>query len=149
MGSFPISIVASSSLSFTHDYDHWHAFLDRDVCCCELVATKLLLLCSVPIMEHGILTSFSVSCLIDHQVLHLHNPDTAGFFWGKTPLIKLSPKKTWEGFIGGFLGTVLSAMILANILSRFKWMTCPRQVHTSGSSMHRRAAKVYNSLCRC
>jgi CDP-diglyceride synthetase len=24
-----------------------------------------------------------------------------GRFWGKTPLIKLSPKKTWEGFIGG------------------------------------------------
>lgn len=24
-----------------------------------------------------------------------------GFFFGKTPLIKLSPKKTWEGFIGG------------------------------------------------
>ena len=23
-----------------------------------------------------------------------------GFFMGKTPLIKLSPKKTWEGFIG-------------------------------------------------
>lgn len=26
-----------------------------------------------------------------------------GFFFGKTPLIKLSPKKTWEGFIGGFV----------------------------------------------
>jgi len=24
-----------------------------------------------------------------------------GFFFGKTPLIKLSPKKTWEGFVGG------------------------------------------------
>jgi phosphatidate cytidylyltransferase len=30
-----------------------------------------------------------------------------GFFWGKTPLIKLSPKKTWEGFIGGALCTLL------------------------------------------
>ena len=27
----------------------------------------------------------------------------AGFFFGRTPLIKLSPKKTWEGFIGGTL----------------------------------------------
>eukprot|EP00879_Flechtneria_rotunda_P011161 GHRR01011659.1.p1 GENE.GHRR01011659.1~~GHRR01011659.1.p1 ORF type:complete len:439 (+),score=91.96 GHRR01011659.1:139-1455(+) len=51
----------------------------------------------------------------------------AGFFFGRTPLIKLSPKKTWEGFIGGFIGTVISAAILANILSRFSWMTCPRQ----------------------
>ena len=30
----------------------------------------------------------------------------AGFFFGRTPLIKLSPKKTWEGFIGGFVATV-------------------------------------------
>lgn len=29
-----------------------------------------------------------------------------GFFFGKTPLIKLSPKKTWEGFIGGGFSTV-------------------------------------------
>jgi CDP-diglyceride synthetase len=32
----------------------------------------------------------------------------AGFFFGKTPLIKLSPKKTWEGFIGGLLVTVFT-----------------------------------------
>lgn len=30
-----------------------------------------------------------------------------GFFFGKTPLIKLSPKKTWEGFLGGAASTVL------------------------------------------
>lgn len=30
-----------------------------------------------------------------------------GFFFGKTPLIKLSPKKTWEGFIGGGFSTVI------------------------------------------
>lgn len=30
-----------------------------------------------------------------------------GFFFGKTPLIKLSPKKTWEGFIGGGVSTVI------------------------------------------
>jgi predicted CDP-diglyceride synthetase/phosphatidate cytidylyltransferase len=52
----------------------------------------------------------------------------AGYVWGRTPLIKLSPKKTWEGFIGGFFGTVICAALLANILSRFKWMTCPREV---------------------
>lgn len=56
----------------------------------------------------------------------------AGYFWGRTPLIKLSPKKTWEGFIGGFFGTVICAALLANILSRFKWMTCPREVGVLG-----------------
>ena len=29
----------------------------------------------------------------------------AGFFFGRTPLIQLSPKKTWEGFLGGCVGT--------------------------------------------
>jgi phosphatidate cytidylyltransferase len=50
----------------------------------------------------------------------------AGFFCGRTPLIALSPKKTWEGFIGGFFGTVIAAFFLARAFSRFKWMTCPR-----------------------
>lgn len=35
-----------------------------------------------------------------------------GFFFGRTPLIKLSPKKTWEGFIGGGILTVLLGMIV-------------------------------------
>jgi phosphatidate cytidylyltransferase len=30
-----------------------------------------------------------------------------GFFFGRTPLIKVSPKKTWEGFIGGGIATVI------------------------------------------
>ncbi|MGH0169522.1 UNVERIFIED_CONTAM: hypothetical protein FKN15_073520 [Acipenser sinensis] len=34
-----------------------------------------------------------------------------GFFFGRTPLIKLSPKKTWEGFIGGFFSTVMFGFI--------------------------------------
>lgn len=28
-----------------------------------------------------------------------------GKIFGRTPLIEISPKKTWEGFIGGFIGT--------------------------------------------
>jgi len=50
----------------------------------------------------------------------------AGFFCGRTPLIALSPKKTWEGFIGGFLSTVVAAFFLARAFSGYKWMTCPR-----------------------
>lgn len=50
----------------------------------------------------------------------------AGFFFGRTPLIKLSPKKTWEGFIGGFIGTVAVSWFLAAAMSRSAWLTCPR-----------------------
>ncbi|KAL8152670.1 hypothetical protein V2J09_010430 [Rumex salicifolius] len=34
-----------------------------------------------------------------------------GFFFGRTPLIKLSPKKTREGFIGASVATVISAVM--------------------------------------
>ncbi|CAK0783153.1 hypothetical protein CVIRNUC_006352 [Coccomyxa viridis] len=50
----------------------------------------------------------------------------AGFFFGRTPLIKLSPKKTWEGFSGGLVLTVVSSWYLAEFMSRYKWMICPR-----------------------
>lgn len=50
----------------------------------------------------------------------------AGFFFGRTPLIKLSPKKTWEGFVGGMVATLAAAWYLALLLAQFKWMTCPR-----------------------
>ncbi|XP_028555539.1 phosphatidate cytidylyltransferase 1-like [Dendrobium catenatum] len=55
-----------------------------------------------------------------------------GFFFGRTPLIKLSPKKTWEGFIGASVTTILSAFLLANIFGRFLWLTCPRKDLSTG-----------------
>jgi phosphatidate cytidylyltransferase len=35
-----------------------------------------------------------------------------GFFFGRTPLIRLSPKKTWEGFIGGTVFTYICALLV-------------------------------------
>ncbi|TXG69695.1 hypothetical protein EZV62_004630 [Acer yangbiense] len=55
-----------------------------------------------------------------------------GFFFGRTPLIKLSPKKTWEGFIGASVATIISAFVLANFLGRFQWLTCPRKDLSTG-----------------
>ncbi|KAG6695482.1 hypothetical protein I3843_09G100300 [Carya illinoinensis] len=55
-----------------------------------------------------------------------------GFFFGRTPLIKLSPKKTWEGFIGASVTTIISAFMLANVMGRFPWLTCPRKDLSSG-----------------
>lgn len=37
----------------------------------------------------------------------------AGFFFGHTSLIKLSPNKTWEGFLGGFASTVVFGFIVS------------------------------------
>jgi len=48
-----------------------------------------------------------------------------GFFFGKTPLIKLSPKKTWEGFIGGGIATVILGGLLSHALCKYSYMVCP------------------------
>lgn len=36
-----------------------------------------------------------------------------GFFFGRTPLIQVSPKKTWEGFIGGGVATVICGIVVS------------------------------------
>lgn len=53
-----------------------------------------------------------------------------GFFFGKTPLIRLSPKKTWEGFLGAFVVTVLYGFFATRHLQRWPFMVCPRQGFT-------------------
>ncbi|RHZ84449.1 hypothetical protein Glove_81g29 [Diversispora epigaea] len=48
-----------------------------------------------------------------------------GFFWGRTPLIKLSPKKTWEGFVGAWICTIIFGVLIASVLMRWDYMVCP------------------------
>nr|CAD7587478.1 unnamed protein product [Timema genevievae] len=48
-----------------------------------------------------------------------------GFFFGKTPLIKLSPKKTWEGFIGGGFGTIIIGALMSYWMCQYKYFICP------------------------
>ncbi|KAK9462917.1 cytidylyltransferase family-domain-containing protein [Lipomyces oligophaga] len=48
-----------------------------------------------------------------------------GITFGRTPLIKISPKKTVEGFIGAWISTVVFGMILAHFLIKSKYLICP------------------------
>lgn len=48
-----------------------------------------------------------------------------GITFGRTQLIKLSPKKTVEGFVGAWIMTVLFGIFLTNILLRSKYFICP------------------------
>lgn len=50
-----------------------------------------------------------------------------GKWLGKTPLTELSPKKTWEGFIGGGIFSAVFGIILAAILCRYPYFVCPVQ----------------------
>lgn len=51
-----------------------------------------------------------------------------GFFFGRTPLIKLSPKKTWEGFIGGGIFTVIFGWLFSGFLSQYQFLICPAEL---------------------
>lgn len=48
-----------------------------------------------------------------------------GMLFGKTPLIKLSPKKTWEGFIGGGLSSLLLGIVFSLAIIDNKHFICP------------------------
>ena len=48
-----------------------------------------------------------------------------GFFGGRTPLIKLSPKKTREGFIGGGIITLILGTLLTHFLVQRPYLRCP------------------------
>ncbi|KID76476.1 phosphatidate cytidylyltransferase, partial [Metarhizium brunneum ARSEF 3297] len=48
-----------------------------------------------------------------------------GIAFGRTQLIKLSPKKTVEGFVGAWIATVLFGMVLVNLMVRSKYFICP------------------------
>mmetsp|Transcript_4498 Transcript_4498/g.7921 ORF Transcript_4498/g.7921 Transcript_4498/m.7921 type:complete len:430 (-) Transcript_4498:244-1533(-) len=49
-----------------------------------------------------------------------------GFFFGHTPLIKISPRKTWEGFIGGWAATMVFGVLGSRLLTKSSLMVCQR-----------------------
>lgn len=51
-----------------------------------------------------------------------------GITFGRTQLIKISPKKTVEGFLGAWVFTILFGVLLTNILMRYKYFICPVNV---------------------
>ncbi|XP_050433050.1 phosphatidate cytidylyltransferase, photoreceptor-specific isoform X2 [Adelges cooleyi] len=48
-----------------------------------------------------------------------------GFFFGRTPLIQVSPKKTWEGFVGGGVATVICGIVMSYFLCQYPYFVCP------------------------
>ena len=50
---------------------------------------------------------------------------TCGRRFIKREFLALSPNKTWEGFIGGGIFTIIFGWYLAKAMSNYTWMTCP------------------------
>jgi len=55
--------------------------------------------------------------------------DAAAYFvgvtFGRTPLIRLSPNKTLEGFLGGAVVTVIATFLFASKLFEVEILVCP------------------------
>lgn len=56
-----------------------------------------------------------------------------GMTFGRTPLIKLSPKKTWEGFVGAWFFTLLWGFLTTHVLIRSSYFICPVNVSQTKS----------------
>lgn len=48
-----------------------------------------------------------------------------GKLFGKSPLISVSPNKTWEGFLLGGASTIILGPVLAYLFSRMNYLICP------------------------
>ena len=51
-----------------------------------------------------------------------------GITFGRTQLIKISPKKTVEGFVGAWVFTVIFGIGMTNVLMRYSYFICPVNV---------------------
>ncbi|RKF56410.1 putative phosphatidate cytidylyltransferase [Erysiphe neolycopersici] len=56
-----------------------------------------------------------------------------GITFGRTQLIKISPKKTVEGFVGAWIFTIIFGVGMTHILMRYKYFLCP--VNDLGANM--------------
>ncbi|KHJ30622.1 putative phosphatidate cytidylyltransferase [Erysiphe necator] len=56
-----------------------------------------------------------------------------GITFGRTQLIKISPKKTVEGFVGAWIFTIIFGVGMTNVLMRYKYFLCP--VNDLGANM--------------
>lgn len=54
-----------------------------------------------------------------------------GITFGRTQLIKLSPKKTVEGFVGAWILTIVFGFAMTNVLMRYKYFICPVNVRVN------------------
>ena len=70
----------------------------------------------------GMIWSFLPSSLVITNDIFAY---ICGITFGRTQLIKLSPKKTVEGFVGAWICTIIFGFGLTNILMKHSYFICP------------------------
>lgn len=70
---------------------------------------------------------FPMSVVVMNDVSAYFCGITCGRKFIKAPFLALSPNKTWEGFIGAAVLTILFSFFFPLVLSQSTWFTCPAE----------------------
>ena len=63
--------------------------------------------------------------VVTNDIMAYFSGMTCGRKFVHRKFISFSPNKTWEGFIGGGIFTIIIAWHLSRYLAQYTWMTCP------------------------
>ncbi|CAB1120846.1 unnamed protein product [Ectocarpus sp. CCAP 1310/34] len=96
------------------------------------IVTICMIVAQVKFVAHNIFNGifwffFPASLVICNDITAYFCGITAGRKLIRKPFLKISPNKTWEGFIGAFFFTCLFAFYFSAFLAKFEWFTCPVQ----------------------
>jgi len=69
--------------------------------------------------------TFPFMLVVVNDIMAYVSGITCGRKFIQRPFIRFSPNKTWEGFIGGGIFTMIAAWYLSRALAQYTWMTCP------------------------
>lgn len=68
---------------------------------------------------------FPMACVVNNDVTAYFCGITMGRKFINAPFLSLSPNKTWEGFMGAAVLTIIFGFFFPLLLARYTWFTCP------------------------
>ncbi|KAA8592943.1 hypothetical protein FQN60_018398 [Etheostoma spectabile] len=78
-------------------------------------------------------THVTLLIVVTQSHLIIHNL-FEGMIWFIVPISCLSPKKTWEGFIGGLFSTIVFGIMLSYVMAGCRYFVCPVEFNTNSNS---------------
>lgn len=70
---------------------------------------------------------FPMACVIMNDVSAYFAGISFGRKFISAPFLALSPNKTWEGFIGAFICTMIFSFFFPALLAQYTWYICPAE----------------------
>jgi len=70
---------------------------------------------------------FPASCIVVNDIMAYFSGMLCGRKFIKTEFLTISPNKTWEGFIGAFLFTMIFAYFFSEFLWKLNYLTSPKE----------------------